>query len=682
MLRPVMKSYENDFLNGRFIRVNRFSVLIFKKHIIHFTLTLFFFIPYCLSSQDNLEVLFEQAQALKHQSPDSAASYFQIVDSLAIIQRDTVKQKAALIFLGGYYSMNGGFQIAKLMYERLLPLVNNPREELTVNTGYAKVIANTDYKKADSLYLRGLEIIENNKFDVELSGYYGYYSMFLNSIGKFPEAIKYYQKGIEVVKHPLPEMSLNAHLARILMITGNVKQAEEYAKKAIEIGDENNFKTRNGMVAVIYADWLIRNKKYQHAANELNKAIPYLKNKQQKDGWSNALVQQMRLLIAQNQLQQADVVRQELNLLKPDLPNKVLIGVLNVECLFYLHMKNYQAQLSIAKQMLTLTKEFNNPFFYKEAHWHLNQAYKALGNKAAAYDHLSAYEVLSDSLFRLGQSQLVSQLEAEYKRKEQDQQIVLLDSQNKIKAIALAQQKKVILGASIGLALISILSFLLYSFYKRVNKQKEQLAKAVEEKDMLLREIHHRVKNNLQIVTSLLNLQSKSIKDPKAISAINEGKARVRSMAIIHQSLYLQEKLTGINMKSYLESLCEELFSAYDISQDKIKLHLAIDNIDLDIDTIVPLGLIINELITNVLKHAFPAGVSGNLWIKLAETNDKLVLDIKDDGIGFDQGEINRKTFGNTLIRALTDQLEGKIAMNLNKGAQISIKFLEYKKVA
>ena len=129
---------------------------------------------------------------------------------------------------------------------------------------------------------------------------------------------------------------------------------------------------------------------------------------------------------------------------------------------------------------------------------------------------------------------------------------------------------------------------------------------ALKEKDFLLREIHHRVKNNLQVISSLLSLQARQIGDKNIQKAINEGRSRVRSMALIHQNLYQNENLTGVSVERYLSNLLSELFDTYKVDSDKITLHFNIQDIDLDVDTMVPFGLILNELISNCLKHAFP----------------------------------------------------------------------------
>jgi len=201
------------------------------------------------------------------------------------------------------------------------------------------------------------------------------------------------------------------------------------------------------------------------------------------------------------------------------------------------------------------------------------------------------------------------------------------------------QRQRLTLGA-VALGFISILSFFLLQLYRKVRAQKAVIAKALSEKDLLLREIHHRVKNNLQLVSSLLTLQGRSIDDEMAQQAIREGQSRVRSMALIHQDLYNKENLMDIGVKQYVEKLTQELFDTYRVDKNRIILQMDVQDMELDVDTLVPLGLIINELITNSLKYAFPEGRKGNLLLSLSKTEGLLYLRVSDDGVGYDFNKV------------------------------------------
>lgn len=286
---------------------------------------------------------------------------------------------------------------------------------------------------------------------------------------------------------------------------------------------------------------------------------------------------------------------------------------------------------------------------------------------------------MSDSIYNRDLLSEIETKDALYEKAKQDREITKLNAINEIADTKLSNKNKIISIGTVSLAIILTLLLFLCRLLQKYKNKKDKLAKALSEKDILLREIHHRVKNNLQLISSLLTLQGRSIDDEIAIKAINEGKNRVRSMALIHQDLYNKENLTGITVKTYMEKLIQELFDTYRIDKDRIKLELDIEDLELDVDTVIPLGLIINELITNSLKYAFPNEDTGILKVNLSEINDQLVLTISDNGIGYDTTKINKNSFGSTLVNALTEQLEGSIEIDNNQGTTILISIKDYK---
>lgn len=277
-------------------------------------------------------------------------------------------------------------------------------------------------------------------------------------------------------------------------------------------------------------------------------------------------------------------------------------------------------------------------------------------------------EILNKKISQENNKYIIQELEAVYNKNIQDQEIKYLDEQNQIKSKVVAQQRNAIIGGGIALVTVSVLLFFLYRLFRKVNAQKEIISKALTDKDILIKEIHHRVKNNLQLVSSLLTLQSRGIDDVKAKEAIQDGKSRVRSMALIHQDLYKKEALKDINVKDYIEKLTKDLFMTYKVNDQDVTLNLDIEDIDLDVDTIVPLGLIINELITNSLKYAFIEGKKGELTVSMKGNDKEFILEISDNGIGFDSNSVRDDSFGTTMISALTRQLNGKLSTKSEDG--------------
>lgn len=203
---------------------------------------------------------------------------------------------------------------------------------------------------------------------------------------------------------------------------------------------------------------------------------------------------------------------------------------------------------------------------------------------------------------------------------------------------------------------------------------------SLHQKELLLQEIHHRVKNNLQIISSLLNLQEKYVEDEESVSVLQESKNRVLSMAMIHEMLYDSEDLRTINFFGYIQHLVYILFNSYGVNTNLLQLHLNVDEIYLNIETAVPCGLIISELVSNSLKYAFPGERHGNLSIDFhLENDDEFQLIIEDDGAGIPDDVDFRSTdsLGLRLVNSLVNQLDGTIELDSSRGTKFVIKFKE-----
>ncbi|MBD2446168.1 PAS domain-containing protein [Nostoc sp. FACHB-152] len=205
----------------------------------------------------------------------------------------------------------------------------------------------------------------------------------------------------------------------------------------------------------------------------------------------------------------------------------------------------------------------------------------------------------------------------------------------------------------------------------------EQIKTSLKEKEVLLKEIHHRVKNNLGIVSSLLQMQCRRTQDPQATAILRDSQNRIASIALVHEKLYRSADLANIDFAQYIPDLTTHLFDSYNVSSNFIKLNIQVDNTSLDIETAIPCGLIINELVSNALKYAFPDNRTGEIQVSLSQQNKcDVILIIRDNGIGlpadFDTKKI--KTLGITLVQGLVKQLRGTLEINSHQGTEFKIK--------
>lgn len=260
--------------------------------------------------------------------------------------------------------------------------------------------------------------------------------------------------------------------------------------------------------------------------------------------------------------------------------------------------------------------------------------------------------------------------------------LLLFENQQQELQIKQSRWEKRSLMGGILLAIVTSGFLFYHNRIRRRNNlllsQKNQvIAAALSEKEMLIREVHHRVKNNLQVVSSLLNLHARKVADPQALGAIKEGRDRVKSMAFIHQKLYQVHDVRQMTVSDYVEDLANYLFTSYQIDPEQIKLKTDIAQLELDVDIMVPLGLILNELISNSLKHGFPDGRKGQLSVSFEEMEKGFLLEVADTGVGFipEQDRERSSGFGYQLIHAFCKKLKGQLNILDQGGTVIRFSF-------
>ena len=221
-------------------------------------------------------------------------------------------------------------------------------------------------------------------------------------------------------------------------------------------------------------------------------------------------------------------------------------------------------------------------------------------------------------------------------------------------------------------------SFGVFTDITYLKQAEEQIRSSLQEKEVLLQEIHHRVKNNMQIIVSMLRLQFDQIKDPQVKRLLKESQHRIRSMAMIHESLYGSDNFSRIDFAQYLEKMVSRLLRSYSIKEDLIKCEVIADEIYLEISRAIPCGLIVNELVSNALKHAFPGGAGGTIQVRMSsDEQGRISITVSDDGVGFQREEEPQEpdTMGMRLLEGLIQQLQGSIEWTSNGGTSITVRF-------
>ncbi|MBE7174725.1 MAG: sensor histidine kinase, partial [Williamsia sp.] len=375
---------------------------------------------------------------------------------------------------------------------------------------------------------------------------------------------------------------------------------------------------------------------------------------------------------------------------------------------FYFEQKDFKKASYHLTKALSFSPQKNSLSTIKDIHLLLFKVDSAQGNYVEAIRHFRMHKALNDSLFNESKSKQIASLQIKYDTRQKEQDIALLRKQSRLQQIELAHEKTTRNGIIVGTVLLAGLLGVSYNRY-RLKQRSNQLLEAKQleinqknnslerllgekeglliEKEWMLREIHHRVKNNLQVITSLLNAQSDFLHDSTAQTAIKDSQNRVQAMALIHQKLYQSNELDQVNMAEFIEEIVDYLKESF---SPPSSVHIVLDlaPIQLNVNLATPIGLIINEAFTNALKYAFPqkagsAHHSGTIRIELQAVHDQLCrLVIRDDGVGFPAGlnAKNTNTLGLTMIQGLSKQIGGKLQMSQNQGVHIQLEFSPVKK--
>ncbi|MEO1051717.1 MAG: tetratricopeptide repeat protein [Bacteroidota bacterium] len=348
---------------------------------------------------------------------------------------------------------------------------------------------------------------------------------------------------------------------------------------------------------------------------------------------------------------------------------------------FYFEKGEYENALSYSNQLDDLNQNLDNKELAIENQWLMSESYSRLNDFRNAYLSLKSAYRSKDSLLTTSLNETIADLTTKYETEQKELEISSLKIENQEAELAMqrsANQRNVF----IFLAILLIAGAILLSLLLRTkSKANAIISKSLEEKEILLKEIHHRVKNNLQVISSLLSLQSRYIDDESAKEAVSEGQNRVKSMALIHQKLYQKDNLTGVEVLDYVQNLASTLRSTYGIEPDRVDINYEVEQLNLDVDTLIPIGLILNELISNSFKYAFPGDRKGALNIALKEATNKLELIVQDDGVGATNDIETSDSFGIRMIKSLSRKLEAEISFDFDEGTKASLSISNYKLV-
>ena len=450
-------------------------------------------------------------------------------------------------------------------------------------------------------------------------------------------------------------------------------EAMSYAKKAIDICEKNHF--NNEMVyALTYAgDAAISGDQNKLAFDYFDRALKLARS--QKFGEisvadflnnrGNALKRLGRYPEAIKNYESALAIAKKTNYANAISATVANLGEVN------LLMGNYKEALPYQLETVRLQEKDSDLSNITENYLHVSTIYEHLGDYKSALAYHKKALLIRDSVASVKSDEAMSKMLTQYETQKKEATI-------KAQQIVISEQRDIQwLGAVTVLLMTGFIIFGYINYRGRI-KRNRLLASKNAENELLLKEIHHRVKNNLEVVSSLLALQSAQIDDPNTKEAMLEGQNRVQSIGIVHQKLYQGKNLGAIEMKDYFFNLSESILDSFG-AEERVNIELAMDKLDVDIDTAVPLGLIVNELLTNTLKYAFPESQTGNVRISLEKKNNGVLhLEVSDNGVG-KSGITEGTGFGTQLVSLLTQQLSGTMWEVIKNGTTILFDFKLHK---
>ncbi len=473
-------------------------------------------------------------------------------------------------------------------------------------------------------------------------------------------------------------------LANFYNQINDYKQAVSYydlaLKKAMAFGNKRNI----GVILSNKADLLLKYNHYQQALKILKQAIRY---KTEAHAGKGSIANTNRnIALALYKMGQYTSALTYINKAVSHFETSVRINALAESLVIrsnIFHKQNrYQKAIDDAERAKQIALKNNELETIQNAGLALAKAYETAGRYKKALANYKIYHSAKDSIFNGLNIKKITQLEMQYRYdKEQQAQKLLNLAKEKSNRFKI---NMLFLGL-IALLLIIILLYRLYFLRHKSNavlkEKNEQISNALTINETLLKETHHRVKNNLQIISSLLNMQSKFMKDSASKEAIKDSQNRIKSMSLIHQQLYQKEALTSIETAGYFKNLLESLYTSYGIDPGKVSMDINVESYLIDIDTAIPLGLIVNELVSNAFKHGIDkeTGKFGFVFSKLS--GHKLLIKVRDNGPGIQQvfDPLKIKSYGLKLIHILSQKLKADLNFRNDNGLEVTLVVSNYK---
>ncbi|NMH88641.1 tetratricopeptide repeat protein [Flavivirga algicola] len=639
------------------------QTLLFLKQF--FYLCFFSFYVSLTAQTDSLE-----QKLIKASKEEKIELYKQLANKYEKIKIDKAIDYAeqGLELLKGVNNKNTGF-----FYMRLGYLYNDKSEHI----------------KALFYYKKALEVSEELDYELGIGKCYQNIGVTHVKMGNYDQALDYDLKALKIYEKHNKENLVAGIVGNIgSLYSCRLKDNENgllYYNRALEISEKSGNDEFRVYILVAVAELYVRQKDIVKAKSTLKKAIDIAEEVNYPKVIISALANLSQISIEEEDFKQA------LMYSKRALQIRLESGYTEDDTSTYLTLAEIYEKLKNTKKAKVYYNQALTAALKSEALPQLSKVYEALHkysdrrkNHKKSYEYILKYNEAKDSLFTIEKDKQLKEIQAKFDLENKEKEILFLTKENEIKVLENKNQsttKNVLIIGVLALTITLLTVFYAYRNKQASNKilaeKNKVISQTLEDREILLKEVHHRVKNNLQIVSSLLRLQYKFGNHKSSSEVLHEIQDKIQAMSIIHERLYKSNNLSSINLKAYLDNLLSYFNTSYDLPEQNITITTDIDNIDLGMDRLVPCGLIVNEIIANSIKYAFQDEASGQINIKASKNKDKCVLTIEDTGVGFPEGFESKssQSLGMQLIQGLTKQIKGTVDIISNPGACYTITF-------
>lgn len=529
-------------------------------------------------------------------------------------------------------------------------------------------------------------ISEQLKYKNGLAVAYGNLGLLNHITGQFENALEYYQECSVLFRELNDKSGLVKAFDNLGAVYGSLKQfrsSYDSYKRGLELEEELNNQKGISDAYINLGDASKNLGENEEALDYYRKSMRIKTELNDSNGIIKVLSGVGVLYLEMDKLDSSRTYLEESLRYYIDKGDKVSVAKeYNNLCLLECQRENYGVAIGFGNKALALSREINHLPHLRNSLRYLSTAYRTINDYGNAFELQKGLMMLNDSIYSDEKKDIIANLEGYYQSEIKESEIANLKIQNTIKEIAIDKERKDKRMLIIILGLIFLVSLITFYFYLSNRKKNTKLRAqnriiqvSHREIEELIKESHHRIKNNLQVVSSMLKLQARSVKSIAAKEALDDAQHRMKAIALIHQKLYQNDSFKTVNIREFLIQLVDDLNYSLIGDSKEIEIETDVDTIEMKLDTAIPLGLSINELITNALKYAFVGREAGKINISLKRIEHKLLLKVSDDGNGFPKNfNIEEDgNFGFRILKSLLRKYRGEISTYSHEGAHVQI---------